>query len=256
MNDALPAAIQPELKADERTAYLGSLALKSDDVAFVGIGIPGLAAMLAKRTHAPGICMIFESGAIDAKPSVLPLSTGSPSVASDTRMIGSMLDVFAMLQAGRIDVGLLSGAQVDRYGNLNSTVLGPYENPKVRLPGSGGALDIALLARRVVILMPHDPKRFVEKVDFITSPGFLGGGGERRRRGIQGGGPAELITERAVFAFQDEELTLRAVWPGVSVKDAVAGIPWAVKRAEHVETAPAPAANVLAALAGIRSAAS
>src|SRR5690606_12421115 len=144
------------------------------------------------------------------------------------RMIGSMLDVFAMLQADRIDVGLLSGAQVDRYGNLNSTVLGPYPHPKVRLPGSGGALDIALLAKRLIILMPHEPKRFVERVDFVTSPGFLDGGGDRKRRGLLEQGPSALITDRAVFEFHDEEVTLAAVFAGYDEEQAVEGIPWTV----------------------------
>lgn len=162
-----------------RLAWLGSRLLTDGQLAFVGIGVPSLAAMLAKRTTAPGLRLIYESGVIGANPTEPPLSTGSPSVARGADMIGSMLDVFAMLQAGRIDVGLLSAAQVDRRGNLNATVIGDYGAPKLRLPGSGGAHDIAALASSLVIMMPHEPRRFVERVDFITSPGFLGDRGER-----------------------------------------------------------------------------
>ena len=162
----------------ENLVLATALELADHESCFVGIGVPSLAAMLAKRTHAPNLVLIYESGAIDANPPIPPLSTGSPSVTADTAMIGDCLDVFGDLQAGRIDVGLLSAAQVDRHGNLNSTVIGDYRKPKLRMVGSGGAHDIASLANRVVIVMPHDPKRFVASVDFITSPGFL----ERRRR--------------------------------------------------------------------------
>jgi glutaconate CoA-transferase subunit B len=253
MSAAPMADNHTQLNVEQRLSYLGSLALKTNDIAFVGIGVPGLAAMLAKRTHAPDLCMIFESGAIDANPATLPLSTGSPSVANGARMIGSMLDVFAMLQTNRIDVGLLSGAQVDRHGNLNSTVLGPYDRPKVRLPGSGGALDIALLAKRLIILMPHEPKRFVERVNFVTSPGFLNGGGERKRLGLPGQGPVALITDRAVFGFQDEEVTLTAVHAGFDIEQAVEGIPWTVKRAAQIDTIPELSATAKAAYMSMRS---
>jgi glutaconate CoA-transferase subunit B len=230
---------EPREAVDARLAWLGAGVLAEGETVFVGIGIPSLSAMLAKRRHAPRICMIYESGVIDADPEEPPLSTGSPSVAKGAAMIGSMLDVFAMLQRGEIDVGLLSAAQVDRHGNLNSTVIGAYDAPKVRLPGSGGAHDIAVLARRLVILMPHDPRRLVAKVDFVTSPGFLEGRGARAELGIPGSGPALLITDRAIFDFEGEEMRLAAVHEGYTAELATAGLSWSPPRAPEVEVVPA-----------------
>ncbi len=211
----------------ENLVLATALELADGESCFVGIGVPSLAAMLAKRTHAPKLVLIYESGAIDANPPVPPLSTGSPSVAADTAMIGDCLDVFGDLQSGRIDVGLLSAAQVDRHGNLNSTVIGDYRHPKLRMVGSGGAHDIASMANRVVIVMPHDPRRFVAAVDFITSPGFLSGGGERARCGLKGG-PHCVITGRGRFVFQDEELHLERSFHPFTLEQAVEGFGWQV----------------------------
>ena len=211
----------------ENLVLATALELADHETCFVGIGVPSLAAMLAKRTHAPNLVLIYESGAIDANPPIAPLSTGSPSVTADTAMIGDCLDVFGDLQAGRIDVGLLSAAQVDRHGNLNSTVIGDYHKPKLRMVGSGGAHDIASLANRVVIAMPHDPRRFVASVDFITSPGFLNGGGERLRCGLRGG-PHAVITGRGRFVFANEELQLERSFHPFSLAQAVEGFGWDV----------------------------
>jgi len=211
----------------ENLVLATALELADHETCFVGIGVPSLAAMLAKRTHAPNLVLIYESGAIDANPPIAPLSTGSPSVTADTAMIGDCLDVFGDLQAGRIDVGLLSAAQVDRHGNLNSTVIGDYRKPKLRMVGSGGAHDIASLANRVVIAMPHDPRRFVASVDFITSPGFLNGGGERLRCGLRGG-PHAVITGRGRFIFAIEELQLERSFYPFSLAQAVEGFGWDV----------------------------
>jgi glutaconate CoA-transferase subunit B len=211
----------------ENLVLATALELADHETCFVGIGVPSLAAMLAKRTHAPNLVLIYESGAIDANPPVAPLSTGSPSVTADTAMIGDCLDVFGDLQAGRIDVGLLSAAQLDRHGNLNSTVIGDYRKPKLRMVGSGGAHDIASLAKRVVIAMPHDPRRFVAAVDFITSPGFLNGGGERLRCGLRGG-PHAVITGRGRFIFAIEELQLERSFYPFSLAQAVEGFGWDV----------------------------
>ncbi|MGH6902201.1 MAG: CoA-transferase, partial [Geminicoccaceae bacterium] len=171
-----------------RFVALAAREIRDGDVCFVGIGMPSLAAMAAKRHHAPNAVLIYESGAVDADPPTPPLSTGSPSVVANTAMITSCLGAFALLQQGRIDRGLLSAAQVDRLGNLNSTALRREGRPPLRLVGSGGAHDIALLAREVLIMMPHDPRRFAEAVDFVTSPGQVP---DRRARG---GGPTCLIT--------------------------------------------------------------
>lgn len=204
---------------------------------FVGIGAPCAAAMLAKRNHAPNIELIFESGVIGASPDYLPLSTGSPAVSRGAYMIGSMLDVFAKLQRGEVDVGLLSGAQVDRFGNLNSTVIGQYEAPKVRLPGSGGAHDIAALSNEVIILMPHDPRRFVEAVSFVTSPGHRV---KRDDVAHLGKGPSALVTDRAIFRFDNGELSLAAHYSDVTSEQAVDCIPWQVPHQDSVELIPLP----------------
>ncbi|MBS7697465.1 MULTISPECIES: CoA-transferase [unclassified Chelatococcus] len=218
-------------------AWHAAQELHDGEVVFVGIGAPGLAAMIARRSHAPDITMIFESGVIGADPDKPPLSTGSPSVARGAAMIGTMLDVFATLQQGRIDVGMLSGAEIDRRGNLNSTAIGAYDNPAVRLPGSGGAHDIAMLARRTVLLMPHEPKRFVEKVGYITSPGHPASGVRAVRPG-SGAGPAALVTPRALFRFDDGEMTLAATAHGVTAGEAVAGISWDVRRRHRLDVLP------------------
>lgn len=214
-----------------RFVALAAREIRDGDICFVGIGMPSLAAMAAKRHHAPRAVLIYESGAVDADPPIPPLSTGSPSVVANTGMVTSCLGVFAMLQQGRIDRGLLSAAQVDRFGNLNSTLLRRTGRPPMRLVGSGGAHDIALLARDVLIMMPHDRRRFVETVDFVTSPA----GAPNAR----GGGPNCLITPRARFTFAAGELTLCAVAEGVTEAEALDCIPWTPKVSATVAVLPA-----------------
>lgn len=222
-----------------RFVAMAAREIQDGEVCFVGIGVPSLAAMTAKRAHAPGAVLIYESGAVDADPPIPPLSTGSPSVVANTAMVTSCLGVFAMLQQGRFDVGLLSGAQVDRYGNLNSTVLGRATSKrKVRLVGSGGAHDIALLAREVIIMMPHDHRRFVSSLDYVTTPGL-----RTRENGLasmhaRGRGPKYLITPRARFTFESGELTLEALADGVDESQALEGFSWTVTRTAHVRPLP------------------
>lgn len=219
------------------TAATAARELRDGEVCFVGIGAPSVASILAKRTHAPSMTLLYESGAVDALPPVLPLSTGSPSIARPTAYLGDCLDVFGALQAGRIEVGVLSAGQVDRYGNLNSTFIGgSYRAPKVRLVGSGGAHDIAALVGRLVLVMPHDPRRFRERVDFITAPGFEPDG--TRSSGTRGVGPVAMITSRAAFTFDRGELTLSGLRAGYSAEDAVEGFPWTVRRAATLDTLP------------------
>jgi glutaconate CoA-transferase subunit B len=221
-----------------RFVSLAAREIEDNKVCFVGIGVPSLAAMTAKKLHAPDSVLIYESGAIDAQPPIPPLSTGSPSVTVNTAMLTSCLGVFSMLQQGVFDLGMLSGAQVDRYGNLNSTVLGSYSKPKVRLVGSGGAHDIALLARDVIIMMPHDPRRFVEKVDYITSPGLRSAANGMADIGARGNGPKCLITPRARFSFDAGELTLDAVADGMTEDQAVEGFGWNIPRASEIRKLP------------------
>lgn len=200
-----------------------ALSLRDGDTCFVGIGVPSLAAMVAKRTHAPGLVLIYESGAIDVDPAIPPLSTGSPCIPESAMMLGDCLDVFGDLQAGRIDIGLLSAAQVDRFGNLNSTVIGDYRSPKLRMVGSGGAHDIATLAPRTIILMPHEPRRFVAFVDFVTSPGTADRDGLLHKR-PEKTGPSELITGRGRFNFANGALTLVETFAPFDRKAAVEDI--------------------------------
>lgn len=215
-----------DLPEAARIALLAARELADGETCFVGIGIPSDAACVARHSHAPGLTLIFESGVIGADPPTPPLSTGSPSVAEGASMIADGLAVFGALQAGRIDVGLLSAAQVDRYGNLNSTVIGPYDAPRLRMVGSGGAHDIACLAPRLVVVMPHDPRRFVERVDFVTSPGAGAGYAADRKRLRLGAGPVSLITSRARFVMAEDGWQLDAPLEGFSREEAVDGIPW------------------------------
>ena len=227
-----------EITEAVRFVCLAAREIADGQICFVGIGVPSLAAMTAKREHARDSVLIYESGAIDAQPPVPPLSTGSPSVTVNTAMLASCFGVFSMLQQGVFDLGLLSGAQVDRYGNLNSTVLGPYDKPKVRLVGSGGAHDIALLARDIIIMMPHDPRRFVQKIDYITSPGLRSAANGMADLRARGNGPKCLITPRARFSFEAGELTLDAVADGLTEDQALEGFGWTIPRAAPVKKLP------------------
>jgi glutaconate CoA-transferase subunit B len=216
--------------------------LKDYEVVFVGIGIPQLGALLAQRTHAPNLTLIYESGVIGTHPQRLPLSIGDPTLVSGTFGIFSFYETFSLLlQRGFIDVGFLGGAQVDRYGNINSTVIGDYKKPKVRLPGSGGGCEIAGLAKRIIIITPHEKRRMVEKVDFITSPGFLNGSGARKRSGLEGG-PSAVITTMGVLRFdkESEEMYLSSHHPGVTVDEVRENTGWDLKVSDSVTTTEPP----------------
>ncbi|HET6277578.1 MAG TPA: CoA-transferase [Candidatus Polarisedimenticolia bacterium] len=219
--------------------------LHSGDVVFVGIGVPSLAVNLAYRMHAPGLCMIYESGAVGCVPKRLPISIGDPCLVTGSLAVVPMLDVFNLyLQNGLFDVGFLSGAQVDRYGNINSTVIGDYRKPKVRLPGSGGACEIATLTKKVVITIANSKRTLPEKVDFITSPGYLGGGRERESLGMKGG-PELVITDMGVYRFDPEtkEMVLVSLHPGVTLDTIRANIGWEVKVAPRLSKTPPPTAE-------------
>jgi glutaconate CoA-transferase subunit B len=216
--------------------------LRDGDVVFVGVGQPNLACNLAKRTHAPNLVMIYEAGVIGAEPARLPLSIGDPTLVSGALSVVSMYDIFSnYLQRGNVDVGFLGGAQIDRYGNINATIVGTeYEHPKVRLPGSGGAQEIAAWANRCYIMTPHQKRRFPEKVDFLTSAGYLDGAGGREKAGLRGQGPVGVVTDIG-FMEPDEngELVLTALHPGKTVEMAKENTGWPLKVAEHLrETEP------------------
>lgn len=216
--------------------------LQNGDVVFVGIGVPSLAVNLAYRMHAPGLCMIYESGAVGCVPKRLPISIGDPCLVTGSLAVVPMLDVFNLyLQRGLIDVGFLGGAQVDRFGNINSTVIGDYRAPKVRLPGSGGACEIAALAKRVVITISNSKRTLPERVDFVTSPGYLRGGGEREALGLRGG-PELVITDMGVYNFDPatHEMVLTSIHPGVTVRQIKENIGWDVKVAGDLATTAPP----------------
>jgi len=218
--------------------------IRNGDRVMVGIGLPVLAGLLAKRTTAPRITMLFESGVIDARPSRLALTMGDPALVTNAAMLVDMADLFALtLQRGIVDIGFLGAAQVDKHGNLNSSVVGDYQSPKVRLPGSGGACEIASLAKRFIVIMPHEKRRIVEKVDFITSPGNIEG---RREKGIRGGGPSAVITTLGICRFDEKgEMWVESFHPGVSREEVEQNTGWPIKIAEHVKETEPPSSDQL-----------
>ncbi len=217
--------------------------LRDGDVVFVGIGLPNLACNLARATHAPNLVLIYESGAVGAVPERLPVSIGDPALVTDSLAVASMSEVFQWyLQGGRIQVGFLGGAQIDRFGNINSTVIGPYAHPKVRLPGSGGACEIAVHAARVIVVAPLSPRTFPKEVDFITSPGQLNKYGTRRALGLPGGGPTRVVTDMGILAPSpdDGELDLVAVFPGVDVDEVKARVGWPLRVSSRLQQIDPP----------------
>jgi glutaconate CoA-transferase subunit B len=211
--------------ADEMMAVAASRRLTNDNVCFVGIGLPSLAANLARRTHAPGCVLVYESGTIGAKPTNLPLSIGDGELAETADAVVSVPEMFAYwLQSGRIDVGFLGAAQIDRHGNLNSTVIGDYDAPKVRLPGGGGAPEIATSVADVFVMLRHSRRAFVEQLDFTTSRG------DRVR---------VVVTDLGVLEPREGELTLTRVHPQVDVADVRAATGWELAIASDLtETEP------------------
>lgn len=225
--------------------------LRDKEVVFVGIGIPNVAVNLARRFGCPHLVLIYESGAIGAQPDRLPISIGDPALVTGALGVCSMPEVFQYyLQRGLIDVGFLGGAQIDRFGNLNTTVIGDYHAPKARLPGSGGACEIALLARRTFIVMPHKRRSFAERVDFVTSPGFLRGGQEREALGVPGGGPEAVITDLGVLEFAPDtrEMVLVALHPGATLDEVRENTGWALRVASPLEQTEPPTAEELRVL--------
>jgi glutaconate CoA-transferase, subunit B len=210
--------------------------LRDGDVVFVGVGLPNLACNLARHTHAPNLQMIYEAGVIGARPSRLPLSIGDPTLVSGASSVCSMYDIFTLyLQRGNVDVGFLGGAQIDRFGNINATVIGPYRTPKVRLPGSGGSQEIAGWANRCYIMTPHQIRRFPEKVDFRTSAGFLNGRAERESTGVRGGGPLVVVTNLGLLEPDDSgEMILTALHPGCTIEKVKENTGWPIRVATEI----------------------
>lgn len=212
--------------------------LRDGDVVFVGVGQPNLACNLAKRTHAPNLVMIYEAGVIGAEPERLPLSIGDPTLVSGALSVVSMYDIFSnYLQRGNVDVGFMGGAQIDKYGNINATTIGEYNHPKVRLPGSGGSQEIAAWANRCYIMTPHQKRRFPERVEFMTSAGFIDGKGARESRGLRGGGMLAVVTDIGMLEPDDSgEMTLTALHTGRTADEAKANTGWDLKVASSLKT--------------------
>lgn len=232
-------------------AVAAARALRDGQTCFVGIGAPSTAANLARTTHAPNLVLIYESGCIGSKPAGLPLSIGDGELAETADAVVSVPEIFAYwLQAGRIDVGFLGAAQVDRFANLNSTVIGPYDRPSTRLPGAGGAPEIAASCREVLVMIRHSRRTFVADLDFRTSVGFGAGPGDRGRLGLRGAGPVGVITDLGVLRPDPGtcELVLTDVHPGVEPADVRAATGWDLRVAPDVRRTPPPTGEELAAL--------
>jgi len=208
-------------------------------VCFVGVGLPNIAVNLAKRTVAPDLELVYEAGVFGARPARLPLSIGDPTIVTGATSVTSMFELFGFyLQGGLIDVGFLGAAQIDRFGNINTTVIGDYERPTTRLPGSGGACEIAINAREVFVIMRQSRRSFVEKIDFRTSPGNLG---DRSEQGWLGRGPSVVVTDLGIYHFDDAgEMRLDSLHPGATLEAVRETVGWEPKVAEQVAATPAP----------------
>ncbi|QUH03018.1 CoA-transferase subunit beta [Saccharopolyspora erythraea] len=246
-----------EYTADEMMTVSASRSLRDGTACFVGIGLPSTAANLARRTHAPELVLIYESGTLGAKPDRLPLSIGDGVLADTADSVVGVPEIFNYwLQPGRIETGFLGGAQVDRFGNINTTVIGgDYEHPKVRLPGAGGAPEIAASCREVLVVMRQSTRAFVDRLDFVTSVGYGDGPGSRERHGLRGRGPVKVITDLGVLEPDPQtlELTLTRLNPGVEVDQARAATGWPLRVADELTVQEPPTGEELDVLRRLRA---
>jgi glutaconate CoA-transferase, subunit B len=257
MTEPETSVTAPAYTSDEIMTVHAARTLGPRTVCFVGIGLPSTAANLARRLHAPDCVLVYESGCIGAKPSVLPLSIGDGVLAEHADAVVSVPEMFAYwLQAGRIDVGFLSAAQIDRHANLNTTVIGDYRAPVVRLPGAGGAPEIAASCGEVVVTIRQNLRTFVDRLDFVTSVGHGEGGDHRQRLGLRGKGPTAVITDLGILRPDEEtkELTLMSVHPGIDVDEARAATGWPLRVADEVTTTEPPTRAELDTLRSLQSA--
>jgi glutaconate CoA-transferase subunit B len=237
--------------ADEMMTIAASRMIRNGAVCFVGIGLPSAAANLARLTHAPDTVLIYESGTIGTKPPVLPLSIGDGELFETADATVSIPEIFSYwLQGGRIDLGFLGAAQIDRFANINTTVIGDYHKPSTRLPGAGGAPEIAASSKEVLITLRHNKRAFVDKLDFVTSGGHMEGGDSREKMRLPGKGPTAVITDLGILTPdpQTKELTLTSLHPGVTVEKAVEATGWKLKVAAQVATTEPPNDTELAVL--------
>jgi glutaconate CoA-transferase, subunit B len=242
--------------ADEMMTVAAARMLRNGAVCFVGIGLPSTAANLARLTHAPDVVLVYESGPIGAKPPVLPLSIGDGNLADMADTVVSTPEIFRYwLQGGRVDVGFLGAAQLDRYANINTTVVGAYQKPKVRLPGAGGAPEISSSAKEVLIVVKQSKRTFVEKLDFVTSVGFLTGGNAREEAGLRGKGPVAVITDLCILRPDpvSRELTVSSIHPGVERDVIAANTAWKIRFADDCEQTSEPSELELATLRDLKA---
>ncbi|MGC8633192.1 MAG: CoA-transferase subunit beta [Candidatus Limnocylindrales bacterium] len=249
---AMGQSAAPAFSKSEMMIAAAARELAGQRVCFVGVGLPNIAVNLAKRTVAPDLELVYEAGVFGAEPARLPLSIGDPTIVTGSTAVMSMFELFGYyLQRGLVDVGFLGAAQIDRYGNINTTVIGPdYAHPKTRLPGSGGACEIAINARNVFVIMRQSKRSFVERIDFRTSPGNLGGpDGARIRRegGWIGRGPSVVVTDLGIYHFEDEsgEMRLDSLHPGATLDQVRDAMGWEPRVADRLATTPTPSADEL-----------
>jgi acyl CoA:acetate/3-ketoacid CoA transferase beta subunit len=238
--------MEAEYTSTELLGTVASKLLEDGKSVFVGTGLPMIAGMLAQRTHAPNLLIIFEAGGIGPRVPVLPISVGESKTFYDAAAASSMHDVMSLCQAGYVDYGFLGAAMIDPYGNINTTVIGEHGNPRVRLPGSGGANDVGSFCWRTIIMMRQEKRRFLKKVDFITTPGYLTGPGAREAAGLPAGsGPYRVITQLGLYGFDEttKRLKLLAVHPGVTVEEIQENSEFEILIPEQVETTKAPTAE-------------
>ncbi|MFH5822424.1 CoA-transferase subunit beta [Georgenia sp. AZ-5] len=241
-----------EYSMDEVMTVATSTFIRDGYTVFIGTGLPMVAAYLAKATHAPGCALLFESGVLAPEPRSIAKAVGDPRLVSTARRVSGMGDSLLLLHGGRVDLGVLGCAQIDPFGNVNTTVIGPggYFHPTTRLPGSGGANDIASTARHHAIVTRHTRRTFVERLDYLTTPGHLTGPGAREAAGLPGGGPVGVVTDLCVFGFDEatKEMVLRSLHPGVSLDDVRAATGFDVAVPRDLGRTPEPTAEQLSVL--------
>jgi glutaconate CoA-transferase, subunit B len=250
--EANSGAVPVAFTKSEMMIVAAARELAGQHVCFVGVGLPNVAVNLAKRTVAPDLELVYEAGVFGARPARLPLSIGDPTIVSGATAAMSMFELFAFyLQGGRIDVGFLGAAQIDRFGNINTTVIGDYASPTTRLPGSGGACEIAINARQIFVIMRQTRRSFVERIDFRTSPGNLGGAANadriRREQGWLGRGPSVVVTDLGIYHFDESgEMRLDSLHPGASLEAVRDTIGWQPQISPELAVTPEPSPAELA----------
>ncbi len=231
----------------ELMAVAAAREIKDGEKVIIGTGLPLLGAILAQKTHAPNMVAIYESGAIDCKPRVTPFSVADSVLAPGSAMQGGLVEGLGMVHCGDIDVGFLGGGQIDKFGNLNTHVIGDYRNPLVRFAGSGGNNDIGAGCKRTIVMMLHERRRFPEKVDFVTTPGYVSGKGQREKLGLPGGGPSVVVSTMGILRFHPEtrEMYLESHHPGITIETIKKNTGWDLKIAENVRETERPAPELI-----------